>query len=106
MAIIRNMAFSLGNRAAMLASDELMYVLKNVITDGTADEQLMAVTCVWKLVANNFKGKHAIRNGTLMAKLNGLISNFEATSTTTASGINIASDMTEALDAITVIFSK
>lgn len=81
-----------------------MYVLKGVIASGTDAEQLMAITIVWKLIANNFKGKHTIRNGTLMAQLNNLISNFDANSSTAET--NVATDMAEALNGISIIFSK
>lgn len=46
--------------------------MKNIIDDGTPAEQQTIVTSLWKLIANNYKSKHAIKNSSMPKKLSSL----------------------------------
>lgn len=69
LSIIRNFAFNSASRPILLASDELMYVLKCVIGSGAPSEQLIVTTIIWRLVANCYKAKHAFRGGSVLESL-------------------------------------
>lgn len=69
MQIIRNMAFNKSNRSELLTSDDFLCIVYNVLDDGKPFEQLLIVTSIWKLIAQNFKGKNAIKNSKIYEKL-------------------------------------
>lgn len=46
--------------------------MKNIIDNGTPTEQQTIITSLWKLNANNYKSKHAIKNSTIPKKLSNL----------------------------------
>lgn len=71
--ILRNMSFNLENRAAFLSSADYQRVMYNVLDKKVAgDEQLLITISIWKLVANNAKGKNIIKNSPIMSKLRAL----------------------------------
>lgn len=71
--ILRNMSFNLENRAAFLSSSDYQRVMYNVLDKKIAgDEQLLITISIWKLVANNAKGKNIIKNSPIMSKLRAL----------------------------------
>lgn len=47
-------------------------MLKNVIDGGASNEQLLTVTSIWKLTANNYKSKHTIKSSSISTKLSNL----------------------------------
>lgn len=71
--ILRNLTFNADNRVALLSSPDFLRVVCAVL-DKTelGDEQLLIAVAIWKLVANNAKGKNTIKNSPIMSKLNGL----------------------------------
>lgn len=72
LTIVRNMSFASVCRPALIASDELLYTFKAVLDlDATAAvaEQLLVCTAIWRLVANSYKAKHALRTASLPARL-------------------------------------
>lgn len=69
LGIMRNFAFNVASRPALLASDELMYVLRCVLDKGTPAEHLIVTTLVWRLVANCYKAKHIFRCGSVVDSL-------------------------------------
>lgn len=71
--ILRNLAFNPDNRVALLSSDDFLRVVCSVLDKNElGDEQLLIAVAIWKLVANNAKGKNTIKNSPIMGKLNGL----------------------------------
>lgn len=71
--ILRNLAFNPDNRAALLSSSDFLRVVCSVLEKNElGDEQLLIAVAIWKLVANNAKGKNTIKNSPIMGKLNGL----------------------------------
>lgn len=66
LTIMRNFAFNTTCRPALVASDELMYVLKCVVDDGTPAEHLIVTIIIWRLVANCYKAKHTFRCGSVL----------------------------------------
>lgn len=42
--------------------------MKHVLDTGAVDEQLIVVTSIWKLVANNYKTKHSIKSSAIPQK--------------------------------------
>lgn len=71
--ILRNMSFNMENRATFLSSNDYQRVMYNVLDKKMAgDEQLLVTLSIWKLVANNAKGKNIIKNSPIMSKLRAL----------------------------------
>ncbi|XP_037032137.1 uncharacterized protein LOC119071380 isoform X2 [Bradysia coprophila] len=68
LTIIRNMAFG-SNRPALLASDVLLQTLSHQLESGTEDVRVLVGTCIWKLIANNYRGKHTVRSTSIPAKV-------------------------------------
>lgn len=96
------MSFSVANRAALLASDEYLYAIKSVIETGTVDEQLLAITSIWKLIANSYKAKHSIRNGSILSKIQTLSDRMQSTDTNDIK----SSELIDAINMVLQIFSK
>lgn len=71
--IMRNMSFVNNNRPALLASQDYMYALKDVLDGTDSAEQLLVVSSIWKMIANNFKGKAAIKSSPIPRRLNALL---------------------------------
>lgn len=71
--IMRNMSFVSNNRPALLASQDYMYSLRDVLDGTDPAEQLLVVSSIWKIIANNFKGKAAIKSSPLPRRLNALL---------------------------------
>lgn len=75
LTIVRNMSFAAACRPAMCASDELMYAFKVVLecsddgVQGKHEQQLLVCTTIWRLIANNYRAKHALRAASLPARL-------------------------------------
>lgn len=63
------MAFSPANRAALLASDEFIFIVNTVLENGKHTEKLIMATAIWKLVANNCKAKQAIKSSSIMRQI-------------------------------------
>lgn len=78
--ILRNMSFDVRNRSALLTSDDFNYVAYTVLDNGTPYEKLMIVTSIWKLIAQNFKGKNTIKNSKIFNRLQRLENSLEAMS--------------------------
>lgn len=71
--ILRNLTFNPDNRAALLSSSDFLRVICSVLDKPElGDEQLLIAVAIWKLVANNAKGKNTIKNSPIMGKLMGL----------------------------------
>lgn len=98
LTIIRNMAFGSSNRPALLTSgiifhffidnslnppisspDVLLHTLSQQLETGSPDIQLLVSTCIWKLIANNYKGKHTIRNTSIPQKVMAIRNAFNTT---------------------------
>ncbi|XP_065076156.1 protein rotatin homolog [Ochlerotatus camptorhynchus] len=71
--IMRNMSFVNNNRPALLASQDYMYALKSVLDETDPAEQLLVVSSIWKIIANNNKGKSAIKSSPIPRRLNALL---------------------------------
>ncbi|XP_055535031.1 protein rotatin homolog [Wyeomyia smithii] len=71
--ILRNLSFVASNRPALLASTDYMHTLKAVLDGTNAEEQLLMACSVWKLIANNQKGKGAIKSSPVPRRLNALL---------------------------------
>lgn len=99
---MRNMSFSVANRAALLASDEYMYAMKYVIETGTADDQLLVITSIWKLIANSYKAKHSIRNGSIIPKIQALADRIQSTDSTDRK----SKELRDVIDTVIQIFNK
>lgn len=71
--ILRNLTFNTDNRVALLSSPDFLRVVCSVLDKNEfGDEQLLIAVAIWKLVANNARGKNTIKNSPIMGKLNGL----------------------------------
>lgn len=71
--ILRNMSFNPENRSALLQSSAFQTVMYNVLDKKViGDEQLLITVSIWKLVANNAKGKNIIKNSPISSKLRAL----------------------------------
>lgn len=71
--ILRNFSFNPENRTVLLSSPDFLRVLCTVLDKNEmGDEQLLIAVAIWKLVANNAKGKNAIKNSPIMNKLHTL----------------------------------
>lgn len=71
--IMRNMSFVNNNRPALLASQDYMYALKSTLDGTDPAEQLLVVSSIWKIVANNNKGKSAVKSSPIPRRLNALL---------------------------------
>uniref|UniRef100_A0A182JF50 Rotatin N-terminal domain-containing protein n=1 Tax=Anopheles atroparvus TaxID=41427 RepID=A0A182JF50_ANOAO len=72
--IIRNMTFVPANRPALLASSDYMFMLQNALKcTATRNEQLTAAVTVWKMIANNQKGRAAIKASPLVRHIGALV---------------------------------
>lgn len=67
------MSFNSENRTALLSSTDFMRVIYAVL-DKTeiGEEQLLITVAIWKLVANNAKGKNIVKNSPISTKLRAL----------------------------------
>lgn len=67
------MSFNQENRAALLSSSDFMRVIYSVLDKKEiGDEQLLITVAIWKLVANNAKGKNIVKNSPISTKLRAL----------------------------------
>lgn len=82
--ILRNMAFNAANRSVMLTSDDFIHVVYTVLEKGTPNEQLIVVTSIWKLIAQNSKGKNTIKNSKIYHRLRTLQDELGTTASTMA----------------------
>lgn len=80
--LLRNMSFNTANRSVLLTSDDFIHVVYTVLDKGTPYEQLIIVTSIWKLIAQNFKGKNTIKNSKIFSRLRKLHSELESTTST------------------------
>lgn len=71
------MSFNTANRSVLLTSDDFMHVIYTVLNKGTPYEQLIIVTSIWKLIAQNFKGKNTIKNSKIFNLLRKLYEELE-----------------------------
>lgn len=49
--------------------DVLLQTLSHQLGNGSEDVQILVSTCIWKLIANNYRGKHTIRSTSIPAKV-------------------------------------
>lgn len=71
--IMRNMSYVPSNRPALLSSQDYMYALRSVLDGTDPAEQLIAVSSIWKVIANSHKSKGAIKGSPLVRRLNALL---------------------------------
>lgn len=50
-------------------SDDYLYIVQSILDNGTANEQLLIVSSIWKLIVQNYKGRHVIKNSRIYVKL-------------------------------------
>uniref|UniRef100_A0A182P9D1 Rotatin N-terminal domain-containing protein n=1 Tax=Anopheles epiroticus TaxID=199890 RepID=A0A182P9D1_9DIPT len=80
MAIVRNLTFVPNNRTALLASADFMFILQNALQRTTCQvEVLMAAVAVWKIIANNQRGKAAIKSSPLVRLIEGQVKRYSMT---------------------------
>uniref|UniRef100_A0A182QXR5 Rotatin N-terminal domain-containing protein n=1 Tax=Anopheles farauti TaxID=69004 RepID=A0A182QXR5_9DIPT len=80
LAIIRNLTFVLANRPALLASSDYMFILQNALQRTASEmEVLMAAVTVWKMIANNQRGKAAIKSSPLVRLIAGQVKHYSMT---------------------------
>ncbi|XP_053658857.1 uncharacterized protein LOC128707924 [Anopheles marshallii] len=80
MAIVRNLTFVLANRPALLASSDYMFILANALQRTSCrGEVLMAAVTVWKMIANNQRGKAAIKSSPLVRLIEGQVKHYSMT---------------------------
>uniref|UniRef100_A0A182MXW6 Rotatin N-terminal domain-containing protein n=1 Tax=Anopheles dirus TaxID=7168 RepID=A0A182MXW6_9DIPT len=80
LAIIRNLTFVLANRPALLASSDYMFILQNALQRTSSEmEVLMAAVTVWKMIANNQRGKAAIKSSALVRLIAGQVKHYSMT---------------------------
>ncbi|XP_050081131.1 uncharacterized protein LOC126568659 [Anopheles maculipalpis] len=80
MAIVRNLTFVLANRPALLASSDYMFILWNGLQRTSCrGEVLMAAVTVWKMIANNQRGKAAIKSSPLVRLIEGQVKHYSMT---------------------------
>ncbi|XP_058118353.1 protein rotatin homolog [Anopheles ziemanni] len=74
LAIIRNLTFVNANRPALLASSDYMFMLQSALNrSASRGEQTMATVTVWKMIANNHKGRAAIKASPLIRHIAELV---------------------------------
>ncbi|XP_035794602.1 rotatin-like [Anopheles albimanus] len=66
LAILRNLSFVPANRVALLSSADCMFMLQSSLQQTNQDKQLIAAVTIWKLIANNHKGKAAVKSSPLV----------------------------------------
>ncbi|XP_055593623.1 protein rotatin homolog [Uranotaenia lowii] len=71
--IMRNMSYVPSNRPALLASQDFMCTVKSVLDGENCSEQLIVASSIWKMIANNYKGKSAIKNSAIPRRLSALL---------------------------------
>lgn len=49
--------------------DDLLQTLSHQLENGPEEVQLLVSTCIWKLIANNYRGKHTIRSTSIPQKV-------------------------------------
>ncbi|XP_049290028.1 uncharacterized protein LOC125767467 [Anopheles funestus] len=80
MAIVRNLTFVPANRPALLASSDYMFILTNALQRTSCrGEVLMAAVTVWKMIANNQRGKAAIKSSPLVRLIEGQVKHYSMT---------------------------
>lgn len=80
LAIVRNLTFVPNNRAALLASADYMFILQNALQRTSCrTEVLMAAVAVWKMIANNQRGKAAIKSSPLVRLIEGQVKHYSMT---------------------------
>lgn len=90
--IFRNMSFNTANRSVLLTSDDFIHVIHTVLDKGTPYEQLIIVTSIWKLIAQNFKGKNTIKNSKIFGRLRKLHNELETSTPARGNHQNKAAD--------------
>ncbi|KFB47543.1 hypothetical protein ZHAS_00015506 [Anopheles sinensis] len=74
LAIIRNLTFVNANRPALLASSDYMFMLQSALNRAASrGDQTMATVTVWKMIANNHKGRAAIKASPLVRHIADLV---------------------------------
>lgn len=115
LTIVRNMSFSAACRPALCASDELMYAFKAVLeqTDdsghGAHAQQLLVCTAIWRLIANNYRAKHALRAASVPARLTSLADRLQRHRATEVVNIGRQSNRSElqfTLEVLRLLFDK
>lgn len=71
--IMRNMSFVVNNRPALLASNDFMNTLKFVLDGADCGEQLLVVSAIWKMIANNHRYKSNIKSTPIPRRLNAML---------------------------------
>ncbi|XP_050096814.1 protein rotatin homolog [Anopheles aquasalis] len=66
LAILRNLSFVAANRVALLSSSDCMFMLQSSLQQTNQDKQLIAAVTIWKLIANNHKGRAAVKSSPLV----------------------------------------
>uniref|UniRef100_A0A1S4H7L0 Rotatin N-terminal domain-containing protein n=1 Tax=Anopheles gambiae TaxID=7165 RepID=A0A1S4H7L0_ANOGA len=80
LTIVRNLTFVPNNRAALLASADYMFILQNALQRTSCrTEVLMAAVAVWKMIANNQRGKAAIKSSPLVRLIEGQVKHYSMT---------------------------
>ncbi|XP_053670517.1 uncharacterized protein LOC128720842 [Anopheles nili] len=74
LGIIRNLTFVLANRPALLASSDYMFMLQNSLQRTSCGREiLIAAVTMWKMIANNHRGKTAIKSSPLVRLIAGQV---------------------------------
>lgn len=100
------MSFNTANRSVLLTSDDFMHVIHTVLNNGTPYEQLIIVTSIWKLIAQNFKGKNTIKNSKIFNLLRKLYDELGTATPTRNSAANAAADGKEAEQLVAEILDE
>uniref|UniRef100_A0A182JWF6 Rotatin N-terminal domain-containing protein n=1 Tax=Anopheles christyi TaxID=43041 RepID=A0A182JWF6_9DIPT len=80
MAIVRNLTFVLSNRSALLASADYMFILQNSLQRTSSRmEVMMAALSVWKMIANNQRGRATIKSSPLVRLIEGQVKHYSMT---------------------------
>ncbi|ETN66053.1 hypothetical protein AND_002165 [Anopheles darlingi] len=66
LSILRNLSFVPANRIALLSSSDCMFMLQTSLQQTNQDKQLIAAVTIWKLIANNHKGRAAVKSSPLV----------------------------------------
>lgn len=109
--IIRNMAFNVSNRTALLTSDDFLYTIKLALDTASMAVQLLAVTSIWKLISQNYKGRHIFKNSIIYQKINKLYEKLKRTAChqqpiTNEEDEEIQQDLMTALECVIKILSE
>lgn len=125
LTIIRNMCFAAASRPALIASEQLMFVFRTVLeqpqladagaskghVSATVADQLLVCTAIWRLVANCYKSKHALRAASLPARLAALADRLKSerhpkTIAAAASEPTSKSELLFTLEVLRLLFDK